>query len=242
MLSYVPWFTSQPNIPTRLHHACTRMPGNACGIQYHTPDTAPSARQMHKCFLEVSTEWPVPLTCSPINTRLHSRPQEHRACVHSLGSTLTEPWHFPIPATGQSLGAVHMQPLFQNHGWFEVRERRLGRCPTGHEAVFTTSHVASGVCQPDPHCSLVPLRPPHEPAQGPGSPLLLALTREPCLLSIEPALWEVCVDTGGGLVCPWHPRGAVPPGRILAQEAACSFACRQECENQSIGRQHAELL
>lgn len=124
---------------------------------------------------------------------------------------MTKPWHFPIPATGQSLGAVHMQPLFQNHGWFEVRERRPGRCPTGHEAVFTTSHVASGACQPDPHCGLVPLRPPHEPAQGPGSPLPLAQVRERCLLSILNQLCGKCMWTlGVGWCAPGIPAELCP--------------------------------
>lgn len=39
------------------------------GVQYHSLETVPSAQQMHKSFLEVSTEWPAPSTCFPINTK-----------------------------------------------------------------------------------------------------------------------------------------------------------------------------
>lgn len=82
------------------------------GVQYHTPETVPSAQQMHKYFLEASTEWPVPSTCFPINTKTPFPATGHT-------SLCSQPW----VNTGQALAF----PRFQNHGWFESGGRAEGR-------------------------------------------------------------------------------------------------------------------
>lgn len=68
------------------------------GVQYHTPEMVPSAQQMHKYFLEASTEWPVLSTCFPINTKTQFPATGHTESVFTaLGQHWVGPGIFPIP-------------------------------------------------------------------------------------------------------------------------------------------------